>query len=158
MPKIKPDPNAGKPYNLRCKKCGCIVEKLVSRFGFNGKAAAHAYKCANPWHNCGTIEREFCEPYRAYDQPTAHAVWTDANAAEEHPGRPEDCERPECLDRLTHKGLKSGERHPGRYEDCAAEECEPPFDRGPWGDWPPAVPGPGEPGDPWPPLASDEDI
>lgn len=147
-----------RPYNLRCSVCGCIVEKLVSRFGYTGKPAAHAYRCANPFHNCGTIEREGCEPYRAYDEPKAHAYWDGAGGHWEHPGAAEDCTAPECVDRMMHKGLRSGERHPGRYEDCTAEECEPPFDRGPWGDWPPAVPGPGEPGDPWPPDPTDEDI
>ncbi|AWY07397.1 hypothetical protein SEA_JACKIEB_79 [Streptomyces phage JackieB] len=163
MPKIGAKPD-NRPYNLRCRKCGCIVEKLVSRFGFTGKPVAHAYKCANPFHNCGTVEREFCEPYRAYDEPTAHAYWDGAGGSWEHPGPVEECEMPECLERHTHKALLSGDRHPGKLEHCESEECEPPFERGdvatsgdnPWG-WPP-VPGPGEPGDPWPPQESDRDI
>ena len=127
MPKIKPDANAGKPYNLRCRKCGCLVEKLVSRFSMYGKPAAYAYKCANPFHNCGDMTREFCEPFRSYEEPKAHAVWTDQNTAEEHPGAPEECEHVLCLERHTHRALRSGDRHPGRLVDCPSEECEPPF-------------------------------
>ncbi|AYD86824.1 hypothetical protein SEA_MICRODON_77 [Streptomyces phage Microdon] len=125
MPKIGQAADE-RPYNVRCARCGCIVEKLVSRFSFSGKPAAHSYRCANPFHNCGTIERDGCEPRRVYET-VAHAVWDGAGGHWEHPGKPEDCEAPECLERHTHKGLKTGERHPGRYADCGAEECEPPF-------------------------------
>lgn len=126
MPKIGAKPD-DRPYNTRCQTCGCIVEKLVSLFGWNGKAKSWQYRCANPYHNCGTVERDGCQPVRKYGEPVAHAVWDGAGGTEEHPGPAEECDRPECVDRLTHKGLKTGERHPGRYENCPAEECEPPF-------------------------------
>ncbi|UTN93085.1 hypothetical protein SEA_MARKY_82 [Streptomyces phage Marky] len=141
MPKIGAKPEPEGPYNLRCARCGCLVEKLVSRFGFDGKPKSWQYRCAYPYHNCGTVERDGCTPVRKYGQATAHAYWDGAGGQWEHPGTAEECDRPECLERHTHKALKSGDRHPGRLVDCAAEECEPPFDRGPWGDWLPASPG-----------------
>ncbi|WIC89229.1 hypothetical protein SEA_BOGOTA_79 [Streptomyces phage Bogota] len=125
MPKIGAAAD-DRPYNVRCKVCGCITEKMISRFGWNGKAAAHAYRCANPFHNCGTVEREGCEPRRVYDQPPAHAYWDGAGGSWEHPGRVEDCTMPECVERMTHKA-PDGTRHPGRYEDCTSADCEPPF-------------------------------
>lgn len=133
MPKLGAKPD-NRPYNTRCQKCGCIVEKLVSRFGWDGKPKSWQYRCANPYHNCGTVERDGCQPARRYE-PVAHAVWDGAGGSWEHPGPAEDCEMPDCVERHTHKALKSGERHPGRLEDCAAEECEPPFESGPdpWG-------------------------
>lgn len=123
MPKIGAKADE-RPYNRRCKVCGCLVEKLVSRFGFNGKPAAHAYRCGNAYHGCGTLEREGCEPVRVYGEPVAHGYST-----EEHPGPRETCDRPECLEARTHRaGLSpSGTLHPGKYEDCYEQECEPPF-------------------------------
>ena len=128
MPKIGAKPD-NRPYNVRCKKCGCLVEKMVARFGFNGRPAAHAYQCPVWGHQCGTVDREGCEPTRAYDEPIAHALNDGHGAVREHPGTPEDCTVPECLESRTHRaGLSpSGVRHSGRYEDCYEPECEPPF-------------------------------
>ncbi|AXH49468.1 hypothetical protein SEA_CROSBY_80 [Streptomyces phage Crosby] len=124
MPKIGAAPDT-RPYNTRCVRCGCIVEKLVSRFGWDGKPKAWQYRCANPYHNCTTAEREGCEPARRYEA-TAHAVWDGAGGSWEHPGPAEECDMPECVERMTHKG-PDGERHPGRYADCDNPKCEPPF-------------------------------
>lgn len=140
MPKIGQAADT-RPYNTRCLKCRCIVEKVVDRFGFDGKPSRHIYRCANPYHNCGTVERDGCEPGRVYGEATAHAVWDGAGGSWEHPGPVEECQQAECLERMTHKA-PDGSRHPGAYLDCTREDCEPPFDRGPWGDWPPADPGP----------------
>lgn len=127
MPKLGAKPEPKKPHNLRCKKCGCLVEKLVSRFGFSGKPVKWAYKCANPYHNCGTAEREFCEPQRVYGEATAHAYWDGAGGLWEHPGPVEECQSPECLERQTHRSVKSGERHPGPLISCTDPDCEVPF-------------------------------
>lgn len=160
-----------RPHNKRCRKCKCLVKKLVSRFGYDGKPAAHSYRCENPYHNCGTAERDGCEPVRVYE-PVAHAYWDGGGGHWEHPGPLEDCDNPECADRKDrHRaGLAPGGTwHPGTYGDCFLAECEPPFERsdvatsgdtswqdhnrGPWGEWPPSDPGP------WPgPLAGDEDV
>lgn len=128
MPKIGQKPD-NRPYNLRCTVCGCLVEKVVSRFGFNGRPAAHAYRCAMWGHRCGTAEREACNPTRVYDEPIAHALSDGHGGVWEHPGTPEDCTMPECVEKGSHKaGLSpSGVRHLGKYEDCYEPECEPPF-------------------------------
>jgi hypothetical protein len=153
-----------RPYNTRCRKCGCIVVKAVSRFGFDGKPSQHCYQCPNPYHNCTTAEREGCEPARVYGETVVHAIWDGLTSVDEHDGKPEDCDHPLCLERTTHKAL-NGERHPGLYLECTRPECEPPFSPGglpgvppredaggPWADWPPQDPGP------WVgPLAGDED-
>jgi hypothetical protein len=115
-----------RPYNVRCSVCGCLVEKMVSRFGFNGKPAAHAYRCAVWQHNCGTLEREGCAPYREYE-PEAHAFNDGEGGVWEHPGRAEHCTAPECADRGHEPLSGGGERHPGRLEDCESAACEPPF-------------------------------
>lgn len=125
MPKIGAEPD-NREHNTRCKKCKCLVEKSVSRFGFNGRPVKWAYTCANPYHNCGTAEREFCEPVRVYE-PTAHTYWDGAGGEWEHPGRAEDCEMPECTDRMSHRSLKTGDRHPGPYASCTDPSCEPPY-------------------------------
>lgn len=162
MPKLGAKPD-DRPYNTRCQRCGCIVIKAVSRFGFNGKPAAHAYQCANPYHSCGTEYREGCEPVRRYGEAVAHAVWDGAGGHWEHPGKVEECAAPECSDLHSHTaGLSPvGGRHLGRYVDCDLPECEPPFERGDvatagdtsWGWTPPEGELP-----PWPgPLAGDED-
>lgn len=124
MPKIGQAEDT-RPYNTRCKKCGCLVEKQVSRFGFSGKPVKWAYTCVNPYHNCGTAEREFCEPVRKYEE-TAHALWDGAGGEWEHPGPVEECTMPECVERMTHKA-PDGSRHPGPYAQCQHEDCEPPF-------------------------------
>jgi hypothetical protein len=142
MPKIGAKAD-DRPYNLRCAICGCHTEKLISRFGFSGKPAAHAYRCSNPYHNCGDETREGCKPYRAYGEPIAHG-----SRSGEHPGRPEDCTEEDCAYRSHAPLTGGGERHPGSLGDCTSAECEPPFDRGPWGDWPPAEP------TEWPPMGS----
>jgi hypothetical protein len=146
MPKIGQAPDE-RPYNTRCKRCGCLVEKLIDRFGFNGKPSHHIYRCANPYHNCGTVERDGCEPVRTYGEDFRHALNDGAGGIWEHPGKAEECQQAECSWRH-HDGLKTGARHMGRLADCLDPECEPPFDRGPWGDWPPAEP------TEWPPMGS----
>jgi hypothetical protein len=128
MPKIGAEAD-DRLYNVRCRVCGCLTEKLVSRFGWDGKPAAHAYRCANPFHNCGTVEREGCEPKRVYEA-LKHAYWDGAGGSWEHPGTLDDCEMPECADRKDrHRaGLSpSGVWHPGSYADCFEPTCEPPF-------------------------------
>lgn len=129
MPKIGAKAD-NRPYNLRCKHCGCLVTKMVSRFGFNGRPAAHAYRCEQWGHQCGDMTREGCEPYRTYDEPVAHAYNDGAGGVWEHPGTLEDCPLPDCEPRKDHHraGLSpTGVKHPGRYEDCYRPECEPPF-------------------------------
>lgn len=126
MPKIGAKPD-DRPYVLRCVRCGCLVEKQVSRFGWDGKPKSFVYTCANPYHNCGTVDRDFCEPKRSYGEATAHAVWDGAGGVWEHPGRAEDCGTPECEGKHSHKALTSGERHPGPLANCQSQECEPPF-------------------------------
>lgn len=136
MPKLGADPHAGEPYNLRCSICGCLVEKVISRFGFNGKPAAWAYRCALWGHQCGTVDREACKPYRAYGEPIAHVLNDGAGGIWEHPGKVEDCPLPDCADK-GHDALTGGVRHPGTLMDCTSEACEPPFDRGdPWASHP----------------------
>lgn len=131
MPKIGQAEDT-RPYNTRCLKCGCIVEKVVDRFGFDGKPSRHIYRCPNPYHNCGTVERDGCTPARKYEA-TAHALWDGAGGEWEHPGPVEECIMPECVERMTHKG-PDGSRHPGTYLDCGDPGCEPPFEgaRAPW--------------------------
>jgi hypothetical protein len=140
MPKIGQAEDT-RPYNTRCKSCGCIVEKLVSRFGYNGKPAAYSYWCANPFHNCSTVARDGCTPVRQYEA-VRHAYWDGHGGLWEHPGKVEDCDQPECEPKGHHlAGLSNtGVKHPGRYVDCGLPECEPPFEKGglpnvgrPWG-------------------------
>lgn len=133
MPKIGQAEDT-RPYNTRCLKCGCIVEKVVDRFGWDGKPARHIYRCANPYHNCGTVERDGCTPARKYEA-TAHAVfkgvWDPAAGSAEHPGPVEECQMPECVERMTHLANDGVTRHRGSYVDCTSEGCEPPFDPDP---------------------------
>jgi hypothetical protein len=127
MPKIGAKPD-NRPYNTRCATCGCLVEKVVDRFGGFGRPDHTIYRCANPFHNCGTVLRDGCAPKRVYTEAVAHAYWDGAGGSWEHPGPVEKCETPECLERHTHKAPGvNGARHMGRYEDCTHAECEPPF-------------------------------
>jgi hypothetical protein len=125
MPKIGAKPD-DRPFNRRCAHCGCIVEKLVSRFGWDGKPKSWLYRCKHPFHNCTTVEREGCEPVRVYE-PVAHADWDRTTGVVEHPGRVEDCADPRCEEYCGHRALSGGERHPGRLADCPSPACEPPF-------------------------------
>jgi hypothetical protein len=127
MPKIGEKPNT-RPYNLRCTVCGCLVEKLISRFNVYGKGAAYIYRCPDPYHNCGTASREGCTPERRYGEPVAHALW-DGAGVWEHPGKLEDCPAAECSYRC-HTSLDGSETHPGRYQECERPTCEPPFEHG----------------------------
>jgi hypothetical protein len=115
-----------RPYNIRCAKCKCVVEKVISRFGWGGKAAEHIYRCAHPYHNCGTVQRDGCEPVRKYGERPAHSTWDGGSGAVEHPGKVEDCPAPECCYR-SHVSLDGEEKHPGRLQDCESARCEPPF-------------------------------
>lgn len=129
MPKLGAKPD-DRPYNTRCRKCGCLVEKLIARFNLYGKGVRHSYRCANPYHNCGTVERDGCEPYRVYGEPIRHVLWGGDDGEGEHPGTLEDCELPDCADRKDrHRaGLAPDtDWHPGPYVSCNRPECEPPF-------------------------------
>lgn len=125
MPKIGQAEDT-RPHNTRCTKCGCLVEKVIARFNMYGKGVKHQYRCMNPYHNCGTVERDGCTPERVYE-PVAHAYWDGADGYWTHPGRPEDCTTTECVERMTHKAIRSDERHPGPAITCQHDDCEPPF-------------------------------
>lgn len=132
MPKIgAPKGQDERPYKTICTICLDDVEKLIAQFNLYGEGKRFTYGCSNPYHNCGTVERDGCTPKRVYTDSAGqaeYAEWLKAKLDERTYSTLDARGKRVYAEPGTHlydDGAGAIWQHPGLKENCPSLDCSP---------------------------------